>query len=67
MQAANAANAANTANATNSANAAISASLNLRDALSLALARQVDQLPVIDAHGRPLGMLHLADLLRPAP
>ncbi len=67
VQAANAANAANTANATNSANAAISASLNLRDALSLALARQVDQLPVIDAHGRPLGMLHLADLLRPAP
>ena len=45
----------------------ISASLNLRDALSLALARQVDRLPVVDAIGRPLGTLHLADLLRPAP
>ena len=51
----------------NPVNPAISASLNLRDALSLALARQVQQLPVVDAHGRPLGMLHLADLLRPAP
>ncbi len=55
------------ASSANSANTAISASLNLRDALSLALARQVDQLPVVDPHGRPLGMLHLADLLRPAP
>ena len=45
---------------------AIAASLSLRDALSLFVTRRTDRLPVADAAGRPLGAIHMADLLRPA-
>nr|WP_207461741.1 ABC transporter ATP-binding protein [Azospirillum sp. SYSU D00513] len=36
----------------------------LRRALSEMIARGVDRLPVMDAEGRPAGVLHLADLVR---
>jgi osmoprotectant transport system ATP-binding protein len=42
------------------------ADLNLRDALSAFVLRQTDRLPVVDAQGQPLGMLHVSDLL-PGP
>jgi len=37
----------------------------LRRALSEMVARGTDRLPVVDEHGRPAGVLHLADLVRP--
>jgi len=39
------------------------ATLNLREAMSAFVARRVDRLPVVDAEGRPLGAIHLADLV----
>jgi osmoprotectant transport system ATP-binding protein len=45
----------------------IAAGLSLRAALAEMIARQADRLPVADAEGRPAGVLHLADLVRPAP
>ncbi|GAA0768036.1 ABC transporter ATP-binding protein [Ideonella azotifigens] len=44
----------------------IAATLSLRDALSVFVARSVERLPVVDAQGRPLGTLHFADLLHSA-
>ena len=38
--------------------------MSLREALSLFIARQTDKLPVADAQGAPLGVLHFSDLLR---
>jgi len=47
--------------------AAISATMSLRDALSLFVERHVERLPVADAQGRVVGALHFGDLLaRPA-
>ena len=45
------------------AGAQITATLSLRDALSIFVERQVDRLPVADADGRVVGTLHFADLL----
>ena len=45
------------------AGAPITATLSLRDALSIFVERQVDRLPVADADGRVVGTLHFADLL----
>ncbi|MGD8164272.1 ABC transporter ATP-binding protein [Pantoea sp. FN0307] len=42
----------------------VSAAISLREALSLFIARQTDKLPVTDAQGVPLGVLHFSDLLR---
>ncbi len=42
---------------------AISASMTLREALSVFIARHSEQLPVIDEHQQPLGVLHFADLV----
>ncbi|GLR09939.1 ATP-binding protein [Mixta theicola] len=42
----------------------VEASMSLREALSLFIARQTDKLPVMDAQGVPLGVLHFSDLLR---
>ena len=42
----------------------ISAEASLRDALALMAARHADRLPVVDAAGRPLGAITLADLVR---
>jgi len=39
---------------------------SLREALSQFVAHGSERLPVVDAHGRPAGALHFADLLRPA-
>ena len=39
---------------------------SLREALSTFVARACDRLPVVDAHGQPLGVLHFADLWRRA-
>ncbi|UQY45464.1 ABC transporter ATP-binding protein [Erwinia sp. PK3-005] len=44
--------------------APVAAEMSLREALSLFIARQTDKLPVIDAQGVPLGVLHFSDLLR---
>lgn len=44
--------------------APIAAEMSLREALSLFIARQTDKLPVTDAQGVPLGVLHFSDLLR---
>jgi len=43
---------------------AIAATLSLREALSVFVARHTDRLPVIDGVGRALGAIHFADLLR---
>jgi osmoprotectant transport system ATP-binding protein len=40
------------------------ADASLRDALALMAARHTDRLPVVDAEGRPLGAITLADLVR---
>jgi osmoprotectant transport system ATP-binding protein len=40
------------------------ADASLRDALAMMAARRVDRLPVVDAYGRPLGAITLADLIR---
>jgi ABC-type proline/glycine betaine transport system ATPase subunit len=40
------------------------ADASLRDALAAMAARRVDRLPVVDAEGRPLGAITLADLVR---
>jgi osmoprotectant transport system ATP-binding protein len=42
----------------------IAAEMSLREALSQFIARQTDKLPVVDAQGAPLGVLHFGDLLR---
>ncbi len=42
----------------------IQADLSLRDALSLFVHRQCQQLPVVDAQGVPCGVLHFSDLVR---
>jgi osmoprotectant transport system ATP-binding protein len=47
--------------------APMASSASLRDALSAFVARQVDRLPVVDEAGRPVGVIALADLLRPQP
>jgi len=39
---------------------------SLREALSQFVAHGRERLPVVDARGRPAGVLHFADLLRPA-
>jgi osmoprotectant transport system ATP-binding protein len=44
--------------------APISAEASLRQALSQMIARGADRIAVTDAEGRPLGALHLADLVR---
>ncbi|HSI48317.1 MAG TPA: ABC transporter ATP-binding protein [Ideonella sp.] len=44
----------------------IAASLSLRDALSVFVARSVERLPVVDAQGQAVGTLHFADLLHAA-
>jgi osmoprotectant transport system ATP-binding protein len=43
----------------------VPASMNLRDALSQFVVRRTDRLPVTDALGQPLGVLHFSDLLLP--
>lgn len=43
---------------------AIQANLTLRDALSLFVDRQCQQLPVVDSNGEPCGVLHFSDLVR---
>ena len=40
------------------------ANASLRDALAAMIARQSDRLPVVDAAGRPVGAITLADLVR---
>jgi osmoprotectant transport system ATP-binding protein len=45
----------------------VSAALTLREVLAEFVARHVDRLPVVDGQGRPLGAIHFADLLKPAP
>ena len=40
--------------------------LNLRDAMSVFIYRQVDRLPVIDEAGQPVGVLYFADLVKKA-
>lgn len=42
----------------------VAAEMSLREALSLFITRQTDKLPVTDAQGVPLGVLHFSDLLR---
>jgi osmoprotectant transport system ATP-binding protein len=42
----------------------IQAELSLREALSLFVDRQCQQLPVVDAQGAPCGVLHFSDLVR---
>jgi len=50
------------------AGAPIRAGASLRDALSLCVARGVDRLAVVDAQGRPVGAVFLADVVAaPAP
>ena len=44
--------------------APLAATLNLREALSLMVAQGAERLPVVDVHGRRLGAIHFADLLR---
>ena len=39
--------------------------MNLSQALSAFVAQQVQQLPVVDEQGQPLGVLHFADLTAP--
>jgi len=41
----------------------ILASMTLREALSIFVARHAQQLPVVDERGQPLGVLHFADLV----
>jgi osmoprotectant transport system ATP-binding protein len=43
------------------------AHLTLRDALSVFATRHTDRLPVVDAQGRHIGALHMADVLRAPP
>ncbi len=43
----------------------LAATMNLRDALSQFLVRRTERLPVVDAQGRPLGVIHFSDLLLP--
>jgi osmoprotectant transport system ATP-binding protein len=42
----------------------VSSDMLLRDALAAMTARHVDQLPVVDASGRPAGVIALDDLVR---
>ena len=42
----------------------LSVDASLRDALAAMAARRVQRLPVVDAQGRPLGAINLADLVR---
>ena len=42
----------------------VASDASLRDALALMTARHADRLPVVDADGRPLGIVTLADLVR---
>jgi osmoprotectant transport system ATP-binding protein len=44
---------------------AISAAMSLREALSEFVARQTEQLPVVDAMGQRIGVLHFGDLVKP--
>jgi osmoprotectant transport system ATP-binding protein len=44
---------------------AISAAMSLREALSEFVARQTEQLPVVDAMGKRVGVLHFGDLVKP--
>ena len=41
----------------------VAATMNLRDALSQFVIRRTERLPVADASGQPLGVLHFSDLL----
>jgi osmoprotectant transport system ATP-binding protein len=43
----------------------VPATMNLRDALSQFVVRRTDRMPVTDALGQPLGVLHFSDLLLP--
>ncbi len=43
----------------------VAATMNLRDALSQFVERRTDRLPVADASGQPLGVIHFGDLLLP--
>ena len=43
---------------------AIEQSLSLREALSVFVERQCEQLPVLSAPGKPAGVLHFRDLLK---
>jgi osmoprotectant transport system ATP-binding protein len=43
----------------------VPASMSLRDALSQFVVRRTDRLPVTDALGQPMGVLHFSDLLLP--
>jgi osmoprotectant transport system ATP-binding protein len=45
----------------------IATTATLRNALSVLVARGVDQIPVADETGRPIGAIHLADLVGPHP
>jgi len=45
----------------------LQASLSLREALTVFLARRVDRLAVVDVDGRPLGAIHFGDLLGDRP
>jgi osmoprotectant transport system ATP-binding protein len=40
---------------------------SLREALSVAIARRVDRLPVADEHGRVVGVIAVADIAKPRP
>ena len=42
----------------------VASGASLRDALALMTARHTDRLPVVDAEGRPVGAVALADLVR---
>ncbi|XBS71028.1 ABC transporter ATP-binding protein [Acerihabitans sp. KWT182] len=44
----------------------ILAAMTLREALSEFVARRTKRLPVVDAQGNPLGVLHIEDLVNPA-
>jgi len=43
----------------------IDVSASLREALSTMIARRVDELPITDSEGRPVGVITLADLAKP--
>ncbi|NDL62847.1 ABC transporter ATP-binding protein [Acerihabitans arboris] len=44
----------------------IAAAMTLREALSEFVSRQTELLPVVDEQGRPIGVLHFRDLVKPA-
>ncbi len=47
--------------------APLRADLNLRDAVAAFVLQPADRLPVVDAQGQPLGVLHFSDLLKNPP